>query len=1487
MPPQAVSGPLNEKEQVEFDNIRLDEINACHDLKKLMRLEKYMRDQGFLPTADAVEARLRELGTRAANAEQVERDPQEARRQAEEKAKARADILAWTKKQKELDAALSANGAQGTSHTTGHPPVRAPAANGSAAPKHTAAQQPAAGSKPKGDSAVGTQVRSGREYYDRWEKKVEAALAEADADSGGPAASASATAASTAGLARSPELTQRLLELNRDLSPVERLVLSGQEKAKGNEHFRAKEYAEAVEHYTLALGLRGSGGDPSLFGNRAAAYLKLHLWEAAELDTTAALEADPGMVKAWLRRAGARLELGKVREALADCDSALALQGDLREAAALREAVLKKLEASGAGMKKMAIEEVEDEEDGVVAAVGHGHGQKKLEQQHHREQKQLEPQQQRRKLVVVEESDTDEEEEAPPKAAAGHAAAAQQVAPTSAPGPVAAAHVAPAAASMPCAGSELHAAVAREPSGPGASAPAVAGQPGAAAAPLELPPPPAEPAPATVGQFDAAVLDIRQQGNTEFRAGNYVRAAQLYSEALKLAPDSSQLYLNRSMARLKSELAPEALRDAAFAVALDPASYKAVHKRSRAKQQLRLWQAAREDLQQCLDLMPPADAATGAAKRDREDVEREVADMDRQLQAAVERAAARAAAAAARPQRVTNYARARVTIEEHADEAEEEEHKPLVSEEEAARTETIAAQRVAGLRSKAAEARAAWLAERDRAAREAHQQELLSWQAACERAQAAAAEAQVASAAAAAASVQWAAAAAAEGDASGTDGDDDGRSVDELKEQGNVHLREKRYAEAEECYRRALRRDPHNPFVTLNMALLLIDMRRWAEAETFADQVLKLADNVPHPEQATGLRFKAAHRRALARRGQGRLHEARDDLLWAKRMAGQSAAIDAELESLGYEMADARRAQQQQQQAAEQANREGPTGQQPTVPTAAAPAAVSAQVTPAPATAAPAGAAPTALKPAPGPAPAPAAAGCAVPPPARHRIQIEEASDSDSEDEPPRPAVQRPSSAGPVPAAASTSSPASHPNPAAPSSTGPSQPAQLATAVGAPSARPADAVAMQQPQSAGDPEEAERLRAEGNRLVGVGNYVRALDFYSRSIQACAHNPQAYCNRAAMHLQLKRPGEALLDAELAIAQYGDQPYYKAMYRKAAALRELGRYGEAARVFRDLLELSPDDEELLEEVQQVQRLAMGPGGASQGAAGSNGGASSANGQSGSAGERAAGQQGPARHKVLVVEEVEDEEGSSGEEEERQQQASAPVAGSSSSSPAPSAAPVADMAATIKATAAVSSSGKPAGTATPSAAPAAKAAPSQPTSTTAPAPKATAAAAASSGASASRIHEAASAKAAAALAAKAPKMPKPPKNAHEFEHAIKTLASHPAVLHEFVRTVDPAQYAAIIKANLSTRMVQAIVDAAKEVVPVPEGSGEVQGGASPEGVEFAVRALESLTLVQRFEMTYGLSSKAVKEDVKALVGTLAAAGRDVALLKKSYKL
>jgi hypothetical protein len=44
------------------------------------------------------------------------------------------------------------------------------------------------------------------------------------------------------------------------------------------------------------------------------------------------------------------------------------------------------------------------------------------------------------------------------------------------------------------------------------------------------------------------------------------------------------------MARLNAELPSEALKDACDAVALEPANFKAMHKRARAKAQMRLWE---------------------------------------------------------------------------------------------------------------------------------------------------------------------------------------------------------------------------------------------------------------------------------------------------------------------------------------------------------------------------------------------------------------------------------------------------------------------------------------------------------------------------------------------------------------------------------------------------------------------------------------------------------------------------------------------------------------------------------------------------------------------------------------------------------------------------------------------------------------------------------------------------------------------------------
>jgi hypothetical protein len=54
--------------------------------------------------------RLRELGQRAANAEV---DPEQARLQAEEQARARVEIAAWTVKQRQTDAALEAASKEG------------------------------------------------------------------------------------------------------------------------------------------------------------------------------------------------------------------------------------------------------------------------------------------------------------------------------------------------------------------------------------------------------------------------------------------------------------------------------------------------------------------------------------------------------------------------------------------------------------------------------------------------------------------------------------------------------------------------------------------------------------------------------------------------------------------------------------------------------------------------------------------------------------------------------------------------------------------------------------------------------------------------------------------------------------------------------------------------------------------------------------------------------------------------------------------------------------------------------------------------------------------------------------------------------------------------------------------------------------------------------------------------------------------------------
>lgn len=63
---------------------------------------------------------------------------------------------------------------------------------------------------------------------------------------------------------------------------------------------------------------------------------------------------------------------------------------------------------------------------------------------------------------------------------------------------------------------------------------------------------------------------LREQGNSFFKAGNYLRAAATYTHAIKEDPDNAALYSNRSAAFLHLSKITKALTDAEMAVKLKP-----------------------------------------------------------------------------------------------------------------------------------------------------------------------------------------------------------------------------------------------------------------------------------------------------------------------------------------------------------------------------------------------------------------------------------------------------------------------------------------------------------------------------------------------------------------------------------------------------------------------------------------------------------------------------------------------------------------------------------------------------------------------------------------------------------------------------------------------------------------------------------------------------------------------------------------------------
>lgn len=94
-------------------------------------------------------------------------------------------------------------------------------------------------------------------------------------------------------------------------------------KERGNKAFSAKKYAQAKQDYTQSIALQPTC---LAYANRAMAELKLEEFSAAEADCTKAIALDAAYVKAYLRRASAAKQQGKLLQAAEDYEHALRLE---------------------------------------------------------------------------------------------------------------------------------------------------------------------------------------------------------------------------------------------------------------------------------------------------------------------------------------------------------------------------------------------------------------------------------------------------------------------------------------------------------------------------------------------------------------------------------------------------------------------------------------------------------------------------------------------------------------------------------------------------------------------------------------------------------------------------------------------------------------------------------------------------------------------------------------------------------------------------------------------------------------------------------------------------------------------------------------------------------------------------------------------------------------------------------------------------------
>jgi len=120
--------------------------------------------------------------------------------------------------------------------------------------------------------------------------------------------------------------------------------------------------------------------------------------------------------------------------------------------------------------------------------------------------------------------------------------------------------------------------------------------------------------------------------------------------------------------------------------------------------------------------------------------------------------------------------------------------------------------------------------------------------------------------------------------------------------------------------------------------------------------------------------------------------------------------------------------------------------------------------------------------------------------------------------------------------------------------------------------------------------EAEAFKAEGNKALQAGNLTKAIEEYTKAINADGANHVYFSNRSAAYLKKGDGNNALEDAESTIALNPD--FSKGYSRKGAALHALKRYNDSIAAYEEGIAKFPSDAALQKGLEQVKRDKDGP-------------------------------------------------------------------------------------------------------------------------------------------------------------------------------------------------------------------------------------------------------------------------------------------------------